>query len=122
MTKIRTLREARQRRHLRLRQRVRGTSERPRLSVFRSLNHIYAQIVDDSAGSTLVSASTQDKELREALGKLPKSERSKRVGEVIAERAQEQGIHAVVFDRGGYQYHGRVQAVAEGARDKGLQF
>jgi large subunit ribosomal protein L18 len=86
------------------------------------LNHIYAQIVDDSAGSTLVSASTQDKELREALDKLPKSERSKRVGEAIAERAQKQGIDAVVFDRGGYQYHGRVQAVAEGARDKGLQF
>jgi large subunit ribosomal protein L18 len=86
------------------------------------LNHIYAQIVDDSAGTTLVSASTQDKELREALNKLSKSERSKRVGEEIAERAQKQGIHTVVFDRGGYQYHGRVQAVAEGARDKGLQF
>jgi large subunit ribosomal protein L18 len=117
-----TSREARVRRHKRLRQRVHGTADRPRLSIYRSLNHIYAQVVDDSTGKTLVSASTQDKDLRETLGSLPKIEQSKRVGELVAERATGQGITAVVFDRGGYRYHGRVRAVADAARGKGLQF
>jgi large subunit ribosomal protein L18 len=86
------------------------------------LRHIYAQIIDDSAGHTLVSASTIDKELRDVCEDLPKTEAAKTVGETLAERALDQGITAVVFDRGGYKYHGRVQALAEGAREGGLDF
>ena len=115
-------REKRKRRHRRLRKKVIGTTERPRLNVFRSLRHIYAQIIDDSAGHTLVSASTIDKELRDVCEDLPKTEAAKTVGETLAERALDQGITAVVFDRGGYKYHGRVQALAEGAREGGLDF
>ena len=122
MTKIRTLRQARQRRHLRLRQRVRGTADRPRLSVFRSLNHIYAQVIDDTLGVTLLMASTNDKDICAEIEGLPKSAQARRVGEAIARRAQGQGVVRVVFDRGGNLYHGRVRAVAEGARSVGLEF
>ena len=122
MPKIRTLREAKIRRHLRLRQRVRGTEARPRLCVFRSLNHIYAQVVDDTHGVTLAAASTQDKDIREETGGRRKSERSRLVGAAIAQKALSGGITSVVFDRGGYRYHGRIKAVAEAARESGLKF
>jgi len=113
---------ARKRRHKRVRKHVHGTPERPRLNVFRSLNAIYAQVIDDEVGTTLVSASTLDKELRgKAKGK-NKTEQAKLVGEAIAERAKGKGITTVVFDRGGYKYIGRVKALAEGAREGGLEF
>ena len=122
MPKIKTLREARIRRHLRLRQRVQGTDARPRLCVFRSLNHIYAQVVDDTNGVTLAAASTQDKDIRAETAGRRKSERSRLVGAAIAQKALNGGITTVVFDRGGYRYHGRIKAVAEAARENGLQF
>ena len=109
---------ARSRRHLRVRKRVVGTTERPRLVVTRSARHIVAQIVDDSIGRTLASASTLEADLRNLDG--DKSAKAKRVGELVAERAKAAGIDAVVFDRGGNQYHGRVAAVADGAREGGL--
>ena len=113
---------ARLRRHRRVRKVVRGTPERPRLNVFRSLSAIYAQIVDDDAGVTLVAASSIDHELREKMKGLNKSEQACLVGEALAERALKKGIKKVVFDRGGYQYMGRVKALAEGARKGGLDF
>ena len=112
----------RQRRHLRIRREVAGGGERPRLSVFRSLNHMYAQIVDDAKGVTLAAASTRDPEIREALKGKKKIEAGAVVGEAIAKRALAKGINRVVFDRAGYLYHGRVKAVADGARKAGLQF
>lgn len=115
-------REARIRRHLRVRKLVSGTSSRPRLNVFRSLQHIYAQIIDDTIGHTLVSASTVDKEIRAMCEGLKKSEEAKIVGRILAERALAHGVTQVVFDRGGYLYHGRVKALAEAAREAGLQF
>jgi len=114
--------EARQKRHLRLRKKVTGTAEKPRLNVFRSLSHIYAQIIDDKSGITLVSASTLDKEVRDAVtygGNIPAA---KAVGEAVAKRALAKGIKEVVFDRGGYIYHGRVAALAAAAREAGLEF
>ena len=114
--------EARKRRHARVRRRVVGTAERPRLNVFRSLRHIYAQVIDDSTGRTLVSASTLDKELRESIGQLEVHEQAKAVGRAVAERAKAAGIEQVVFDRSGYPYHGRVKAVADGSREAGLVF
>lgn len=114
--------EARLRRHARVRERVQGTPQRPRLSVFRSLSQIYAQVVDDMAGRTLVSASTIDKELRARLKGLKKSEQARLVGQALAQRALQKGIKAVVFDRGGFKYAGRVKALAEGAREGGLEF
>src|SRR5918911_4745472 len=114
-------RAARARRHRRIRVLLHGTAERPRLSVFRSLQHIYAQLVDDATGTTLASASTLDPALRGSLSG-PKAERARAVGQTIAERAREKGISRVVFDRGGYLYHGRVKALAEGARAGGLEF
>lgn len=114
--------EARRRRHARVRRKVVGTAERPRLSVFRSLHHIYAQVIDDTAGRTLVSASTLDSQLRDEIGKLEVQEQAKAVGRAVAERAKAAGIEQVVFDRNGYPYHGRVQAVAEGSREAGLVF
>ena len=114
-------RAARARRHRRIRVTLHGSAERPRLSVFRSLQHIYAQLVDDVTGSTLASASTLDPALRRSLSG-PKADRARAVGQAIAERAKEKGISAVVFDRGGYLYHGRVKALAEGARAGGLDF
>ena len=113
---------ARRRRHKRIRRKVFGTQERPRLNVFRSLQHIYAQIIDDWEGHTLVSASTIDAEVRSRLDDLSKIEQARLVGEVVAERALDKGIEQVVFDRGGYKYHGRVKALAEAAREKGLEF
>jgi large subunit ribosomal protein L18 len=113
---------ARQRRHVRVRRRVLGTSERPRLNVFRSLNHIYAQVIDDTVGRTLLAASTVDAEVRGKLEGLNKSAQAKLVGQVLGKRALEKGVKEVVFDRGGYNYHGRVKALAEGARESGLGF
>jgi large subunit ribosomal protein L18 len=108
----------RQKRHNRVRARVEGTTERPRLNIFRSLNHIYAQVIDDTQGHTLVAASTLDKDVADA----PKMEQAKAVGKLVAERAKSAGINKVVFDRGGYLYHGRVKELAEGAREGGLDF
>ena len=107
------------RRHQRVRGKISGTAERPRLSVFRSENNIYAQIIDDVAGSTLCSASTVEKGFE---GNGGNCEAAKKIGAAIAERALQKGIEEVVFDRGGYIYHGRVQALAEGAREGGLKF
>jgi large subunit ribosomal protein L18 len=110
--------EARGRRHARVRKKVSGTAERPRLNVFRSTTHIYAQVIDDVAGHTLAAASDLDKGIT---GK-SKTERAAAVGKAVAERAKGAGIESVVFDRGGYQYHGRVRALAEAAREAGLGF
>ena len=115
-------REARKRRHRRIRNRVYGTAERPRLNVFRSLTHIYAQVINDDIGHTLVSASSLDSELAPQMEGKSKKEQAAVVGEAVAERAREAGITEVVFDRGGYRYHGRVKAVAEAAREGGLKF
>ena len=106
-------------RHNRVRGKISGTAERPRLCVFRSENHIYAQIIDDVAGNTLVSASTVEKSFK---GKGSNIEAAKKIGALIAERAIKKGLEDVVFDRGGYIYHGRVKALAEGAREGGLKF
>ena len=113
---------ARLKRHRRIRNRVVGTPERPRLSVFRSLKHMYAQVIDDSQGRTLAAASTLDPSLRDSLAALPKVEEAARVGALVAERARAAGITKVVFDRGGYLYHGRVQRLADAAREAGLVF
>jgi len=115
-------REARQRRHIRVRRVVRGTAERPRLCVFKSARHIYAQIVDDEGGRTLVAASTLSKELPKSGDRVKKAEAAKAVGTLVAEKALASGIQAVVFDRGGYPFHGRVKALATAARDRGLKF
>ena len=109
-------------RHARVRKTVVGTSKRPRLNVYRSLNNIYAQVIDDEKGKTIVSASTLDIEVAEMIKGKTKTEAAKIVGEVIGKRAKEKKIKEVVFDRGGYLYTGRVQAVADGARDAGLKF
>ena len=114
--------EARAKRHARVRRKVHGTASRPRLNVTRSLEHIYAQVIDDEAGRTLVAASTIDTKLRSDLASLTKQEQAKAVGKAIAERAREKGIELVVFDRGGYPYHGRVKALAEASREGGLVF
>ncbi len=114
--------EQRKRRHRRIRGKISGTAERPRLNVFRSLEHVYAQVIDDVAGHTLVSASTVDRGLSADLEGKSKSERANLVGKTVAERAKAQGIDTVVFDRGGYVYHGRIKALAEGAREGGLKF
>jgi len=113
---------ARTRRHSRVRKNLMGSVERPRLNVFRSLLGIYAQVIDDQTGNTLVSASTVDRDLREKMKGLKKAEQAKLVGQTVAERAKNKGIQAVVFDRGGYRYSGRVKALADGAREGGLQF
>jgi large subunit ribosomal protein L18 len=110
------------RRHKRVRRHVIGTAERPRLNVFRSLNHIYAQVIDDGEGHTLVSASTVDPEMQKQLKDLTKTDQARVVGKVLAERALSQGVKQVVFDRGGYKYHGRVKALADAARESGLEF
>jgi len=114
--------KARDRRHIHIRKRVVGTPVRPRLNVFRSLNHIYAQVIDDSAGLTLASASTLDHEVRDQVVGLKKTEQASVVGRIVAERAVAKGVEQVVFDRGGYKYHGRVKALAEAARKAGLEF
>ncbi|GAA0613562.1 MULTISPECIES: 50S ribosomal protein L18 [Sporichthya] len=111
---------ARKRRHLRVRKKVSGTATRPRLVVNRSSRHMVAQVVDDTAGVTLASASTMDASLRTAAG--DKTEKARKVGELVAERAKAAGVSAVVFDRGGNRYHGRIAALADGARESGLEF
>jgi len=112
----------RQRRHQRARRRLNGLASRPRLSVFRSLKQIYAQLVDDESGHTLVSASTLDPEIRTRTAGKKKTEAAALVGEVLAQRARAKGITSIIFDRGGYLYHGRVRALADAARAAGLQF
>ncbi|MEW6093676.1 MAG: 50S ribosomal protein L18 [Chloroflexota bacterium] len=114
--------EARLRRHERVRKHLAGTPQRPRLSVFRSLAGIYAQVIDDQAGSTLASASTVDQDLRAQVKGLKKTEQAKLVGKALAERAVNKGIKTVVFDRGGFKYSGRIKALADGAREGGLDF
>ena len=111
--------KARQKRHLRVRNKIAGTADCPRLNVFRSSKHIYAQIIDDNAGVTLVSASSMEKGFE---GSGSNKEAASKVGEMVGKRAVEKGIETVVFDRGGYLYHGRVQELAEGARESGLKF
>ncbi|MBI2860065.1 MAG: 50S ribosomal protein L18 [Chloroflexi bacterium] len=121
MTEIET-RAARLRRHQRVREKIKGTSSRPRLCVFRSLNHIYAQIIDDTQGHTLASASTGDPEIKAGVDGKAKVEEAGLVGAVLARRALSKGISQVVFDRGGFKYHGRVKALADAAREAGLNF
>jgi large subunit ribosomal protein L18 len=120
MAKNRTI--ARIRRHARVRKYVVGTPERPRLNVFRSAAEIYAQVIDDQSGNTLVAASSIDGELRKKMKGLNKTEQAKLVGQTVADRAKSKGISSVVFDRGGFRYMGRVKALADGARENGLQF
>jgi large subunit ribosomal protein L18 len=116
-------RQRRERAHLRVRTRVRGSAERPRLAVYKSLRYIYAQVIDDSRGSTLAQASSADPAVRAGLGASTSSKQAaKAVGEAVAARAREKGVGKVVFDRGGYIYHGKVKVLAEAAREKGLQF
>jgi len=122
MDKAKEKRLARRRRHARVRKHVQGTPERPRLCVFRSLKHIHSQIIDDVQGNTLVAASTLDAEVQGRLDGLDKSAQAAIVGEVIAQRALAAGIERVVFDRGGYKYHGRVKSLADAARKAGLDF
>ena len=117
----------RQRRHARVRKTITGTAETPRMNVYRSLNHIYVQVIDDRAGDakggiTLTSASTMEKEIKEKIAGLNRTDAAKVVGATIAERAKGKGVETVVFDRGGYLYTGRVKALADGAREAGLKF
>jgi large subunit ribosomal protein L18 len=120
--RVKTREERRERRHRRVRAKVHGTAERPRLVVHRSINHVEGQVVDDVSGRTLVGLSTLDAALREKRGELNKTEASHAAGKALAEKAREMGVTKVVFDRGGYVYHGRVKAFAEGAREGGLDF
>ncbi len=113
--------EDRKKRHLRVRNKVKGTAEMPRLNVYRSLNHIYVQIIDDTVGNTLVTASTLDKEIKGNLEGKTKIEQAKMVGELVAKKALAKGITQVVYDRGGYLYTGRVESLADGAREGGLK-
>lgn len=113
---------ARIRRHARVRKNMNSTSERPRLNVFRSITEIYAQVIDDQSGHTLASASSVDNELRKKMEGLNKTEQAKLVGQTVAERAKSKGITTVIFDRGGFRYMGRIKALADGARESGLQF
>ena len=114
--------EMREKKHMRIRNRFSGTAERPRLAVFRSNNHMYAQIIDDTVGNTLVSASTLETEIKAELNKTNDVEAAAYLGKVIAKRAKDKGISEVVFDRGGFLYHGKIEALAEAAREAGLVF
>jgi large subunit ribosomal protein L18 len=120
MTQVASRGAARRKRHDRIRLTMAGTAGRPRLAVFRSLNHIYAQVIDDASGTTLAAASTVEKELRGS--KATKSEEAASIGKLIAERAKAAGIDRVVFDRAGYRYHGRIKSLADAARNAGLDF
>ncbi len=120
--RVKTREQRRERRHRRVRAKVHGTAERPRLVVHRSINHVEGQVIDDVAGRTLVGLSTLDAGLREQRGDMNKTEASRAAGKALAEKARELGVTKVVFDRGGYVYHGRVKAFAEGAREGGLDF
>ncbi len=122
MTQVQEKRAARVRRHRRVRKVVRGTTARPRLCVFKSLRHIYAQIIDDDEGRTLVAASTVSKEFPQTGDRLKRTEAAKAVGTMVADRALAAKIETVVFDRGGYPFHGRIKALATAARDRGLKF
>lgn len=122
MARPKTSRVRRQTRHVRVRRRVSGSADRPRLCVFRSLNHVYAQVIDDSKGITLAAASSLDPEIRQQRDGKPKSQISNMVGTLIAERAKGRGVSAVVFDRGGHKFHGRTKALADAAREGGLVF
>ena len=122
MAKIKSRSDARIRRHTRVRKHISGTPERPRLNVYRSSLEIYAQVIDDEAGHTIVSASSIDQQLRDQTASLSKSEQAHLVGKTLGERAKKKGISLVVFDRGGYRYIGRVKARADGAREGGLEF
>lgn len=114
--------DARKKRHRRVRKKVSGTTEKPRLNVFRSLKHIYVQVIDDNTGVTIASASTDDKELKSGVKIGSNIEAAKTVGAVIAKRAGAKGVKKVIFDRGGYIYHGRIKALADAARENGLEF
>ena len=120
MTQVASRGAARRKRHDRIRLRLEGTGPRPRLAVFRSLNHIYAQVIDDASGKTLAAASSAEKELRGSDG--TKSDGAKTVGRLVAERARAAGVERVVFDRAGFRYHGRVRSLADAAREAGLDF
>jgi large subunit ribosomal protein L18 len=120
MTQVATRGAARRKRHERIRLRLTGTEARPRLAVFRSLNHIYAQVIDDASGRTLAAASTADKALKGS--KSTKSEEAAVVGRLVAERAKAAGVERVVFDRAGFRYHGRIKSLADAAREAGLEF
>jgi large subunit ribosomal protein L18 len=120
MTQVASRGAARQKRHERIRLRLSGSPERPRLAVFRSLNHIYVQVIDDSTGKTVAAASSLEKELKAA--SQGKSDEAKAVGRLIAERCKSAGIESVVFDRAGFRYHGRIKSLAEAAREAGLEF
>ncbi len=120
MTQVASRSGARQKRHERIRLSLAGTPERPRLAVFRSLNHIYAQVIDDTSGRTLAAASTLEKELKGS--RSTKTEEAATVGRLVAERAKSAGIERVVFDRAGFRYHGRIRSLADAAREAGLDF
>ena len=120
MTSVATRGAARRKRHDRIRLRLAGTEARPRLAVFRSLNHIYAQVIDDASGTTLAAASTVEKELKGS--KQTKSEEAAAVGKLVAQRAKAAGVERVVFDRAGFRYHGRIKSLADAAREAGLEF
>ena len=122
MVRKKSRQDVRVKKHKKIRNRFSGTAERPRLAVFRSNNHMYAQIIDDTVGNTLVAASTLEKEVKSELEKTNNVDAAAYLGTVIAKRAMEKGITAVVFDRGGYIYHGKVAALAEAAREAGLEF
>ena len=122
MIKKQSRSEVRVKKHMKVRNRLSGTAERPRLAVFRSNNHMYAQIIDDSVGNTIVAASTVEKSIKEALEQTDNVDAAAYVGKVVAERALEKGIKTVVFDRGGFIYQGKVQALADAAREAGLEF
>lgn len=122
MAKTTKRRMAREARHARVRKKVSGTAGRPRLNVYRSLAHIYAQVIDDTTGHTLVAASTLDGAVKSQLAEMTKTDEAKAVGKLVAQRALDAGIKRVVFDRGGYVYHGRIKALADAAREAGLDF
>lgn len=122
MSKARTRYQARRKRHRRVRRKIAGTGQRPRLSVFRSARHIYAQLIDDQTGRTLAAAASNEPALRQTLAQAKPLAQARAVGETLAARAQAQGLSAAVFDRGGFQFHGRIRALAEGSRAQGLQF
>ncbi len=122
MARVKTNKARRVMRHIRVRRKVKGTSERPRLAIYRSLNHIYAQVIDDTKGITLAAASSLENELKSKSDGKRKMEIAYQVGELISERAKEKGVNTVVFDRGGYKFHGRLQSLADAARKGGLVF
>ncbi|HZV79547.1 MAG TPA: 50S ribosomal protein L18 [Candidatus Binatus sp.] len=122
MATLKSRNALRLRRHGRIRTRMLGSAQRPRLSVFRSLHHVYAQIIDDTTGRTLAAASTREKDVANGLASRSNVAAAERVGTLVAQRAKEKGVTAIVFDRGGYKYHGRIKALADAARGAGLEF